>query len=563
VLIWSCGNESFGGKNIFEMSQLFRALDPTRPVHYEGVAHDRRYNGTSDIESRMYPPVKEIVEFLETHRDKPFICCEYVHAMGNSCGAMYKYTQLADTEPLYQGGFIWDYIDQSLFAKDRYGEDYQAYGGDFDDRPCDYNFCGNGIVYAGGRDASPKMSEVKFNYQNIQIQVSSGSADIVNRNLFTGTDAYSCFATVQKDGRLLLRKEIKTDVGPLCEKTYPLPFPEFSEPGEYAVTISFALKEDTLWASRGYEVAFGQGVYKVQQKAAAIHVPFEVTRGYQNIGVRGADFDVLFSALHGGLVSYRYGGKELIKGIPMPNFWRAPNDNDRGNLMPARYSQWKIASLYLSHKPVDNKNMLRPELAVHADCAEIKFRYVMPTVPASECSLTYRVYGDGTIHTSLAYNPVKALGDMPEFGVMFKFDADYNRTEWYGLGPDETYADRNRGTKLGIYSEAVTDAMAKYLVPQECGNKTGVRWAKVVDRKGRGILFSGDSMYFSALPYTPHELENARHPFELPRVHYTVVRVAQKQMGLAGDDSWGARTHEEFLLDISSPMLFEFSFKGI
>lgn len=563
VLIWSCGNESFGGKNIFEMSQLFRTLDPTRPVHYEGVAHDRRYNDTTDIESRMYPPVSEIEEYLKTHRDKPFICCEYVHAMGNSCGAMFKYTELADTEPLYQGGFIWDYIDQSLFAKDRYGEEYQAYGGDFDDRPCDYNFCGNGIVYAGDRDASPKMSEVKFNYQNIQVQVNRTGVFIVNRNLFTGTAAYSCFVTVQRDGRFVTRKELLTDVKPQGQKTYPLPFPEFHEPGEYAVTVSFELKEDTIWASRGHEVAFGQGIYKVSQMPAAIHSTFEVTRGYQNIGVRGAEFDVLFSALHGGLVSYRYGGKELIKGIPMPNFWRAPNDNDNGNHMPARYSQWKIASLYLSHKLFDKKNMLRPELIVNENCAEIKFRYMMPTIPASECSLTYCVYGDGTIKTSLAYNPEKALGDMPEFGVMFKFDADYNRTEWYGLGPDETYADRNRGAKLGIYTEAVADAMAKYLVPQECGNRTGVRWAKVVDRKGRGIMFSGDAMYFSALPYTPHELENAHHPFELPNVHYTVVRVAQKQMGLAGDDSWGARTHEEFLLDISSPMLFEFSFKGI
>jgi beta-galactosidase len=152
---------------------------------------------------------------------------------------------------------------------------------------------------------------------------------------------------------------------------------------------------------------------------------------------------------------------------------------------------------------------------------------------------------------------------MPEFGVIFKFDADYNRIEWYGLGPDDTYADRNKGTKLGIYSGSVADNMAKYLVPQECGNKSGVRWAKLMDRKGRGILFSGDELNFSALPYTPHELENAKHPYELPQVHYSVVRIARQQMGVAGDDSWGAQTHPEYLLDISRPMVFEFSFKGI
>ena len=162
ILIWSCGNESYGGRDIYEMSQLFRKLDPTRLVHYEGVHHDRRYNDTSDMESQMYTPVEGIKEFLAKDRSKPFICCEYTHAMGNSCGAMHKYTDLTDTEPLYQGGFIWDYIDQSIYKKDRYGRDFQAYGGDFGERPTDYNFSGNGIVY-GDREASPKMQEVKFN----------------------------------------------------------------------------------------------------------------------------------------------------------------------------------------------------------------------------------------------------------------------------------------------------------------------------------------------------------------------------------------------------------------
>ena len=168
ILIWSCGNESFGGKVIYEMSQLYRKMDPNRLVHYEGVCHDRRYNDTSDMESQMYPSVEAIQEFLKKDRSKPFICCEYTHAMGNSCGGMHKYTDLTDTEPSYQGGFIWDYIDQSIYKKDRYGKEFQAYGGDFNDRPCDYNFSGNGIAYGGERDASPKMQDVKYNYQNIR-----------------------------------------------------------------------------------------------------------------------------------------------------------------------------------------------------------------------------------------------------------------------------------------------------------------------------------------------------------------------------------------------------------
>ena len=152
---------------------------------------------------------------------------------------------------------------------------------------------------------------------------------------------------------------------------------------------------------------------------------------------------------------------------------------------------------------------------------------------------------------------------MPEFGMMLKLDADYENLEWYGMGPEENYIDRATGARLGIFSNKVTDNMAKYLVPQECGNKIGVRYAKLTDNSGRGIVFSGNEMEFSALPFTPHELENALHDYELPQVHYTVVRANLRQMGIAGDQSWGARTHEEYLLPTDEKLCFKFSFKGI
>lgn len=567
ILIWSCGNESFGGKDIYEMSQFYRREDPTRLVHYEGVVHDRRYNDTSDMESQMYPSVEEIKAFLEKDRSKPFICCEYTHAMGNSCGAMHKYTDLTDTEPLYQGGFIWDYIDQSIYKKDRYGNEFQAYGGDFNDRPCDYNFSGNGIAYGGERDASPKMQEVKFNYQNITANVEKNQVTVINKNLFVNTDEFECVVLLEKDGKLVKKVAMETSVAPLSQETYNLPFGVQTLPGEYAVTVSFRLKEDTVWAERGHEVAFGQGVYQVEAPEKTDKpAKFQVIHSGHDFGVKGENFDVMFSYLNGGLVSYRYGGVEMIQMIPKPNFWRAPNDNDCGNLMQMRYAQWKIASMYLSHKYPTGGHYpagYEPKIQVHEDCAEITFTYVMPTTPASQCELTYKVYGDGTIRTTLSYDPVKELGDMPEFGVMFKFDADYNQVTWYGMGPEETYVDRCQGAKLGIYKNKVEDNMAKYLVPQECGNKVGVRWATVTDRKGRGMLFAGDQIEFSALPYTPHEMENAMHPYELPQVHYTVVRVSKQQMGIAGDDSWGAKTHPEYLLNTDEKMTFTFDFKGI
>ena len=570
ILIWSCGNESFGGKDIFEMSQFFHKEDPTRLVHYEGLCHDRRYNDTSDMESQMYPSVEAIKEFLAKDSSKPFICCEYTHAMGNSCGAMHKYTDLTDTEPKYQGGFIWDYIDQSIYKKDRYGKEFQAYGGDFGERPTDYNFSGNGIAYGGNRDASPKMQEVKFNYQNISAEVSADSVKVINKNLFVSTDIFDCKVTVAKNGKVIHKASLATAVAPLSEETYVLPLAKEEKPGEYTVTVSFHLKEDKAWAEAGHEVAFGQYVYQVEEPKKTCPEGVKVIRSTHNIGVRGAHFEVLFSVLNGGLVSYKYAGKEMIEAIPKPNFWRAPTDNDSGNLMGMRYGQWKLASMYLSHKDFRQgaygpANM--PEVEVNEKSVKVSYTYIMPTTPTSECKLSYEIFGDGRVKTTLTYDPVKELGDMPEFGVIFKFNADYDRVEWYGLGEAETYADRKKGAKLGIYANKVADNIARYMVPQECGAKEEVRWAKVTDRKGRGMLFEMDEnngpMMFSALPYTPHEMENAMHPYELPEVHYTVVRVAKDQMGIGGDDSWGARTHEEYLLKTDKKMEFSFVFKGL
>lgn len=564
ILIWSCGNESYGGKVIFDMSEKFRELDSHRLVHYEGVFWDRRYNGTSDMESQMYATVAGIKKFLAENKEKPFICCEYTHAMGNSCGAMHKYTDLTDTEPRYQGGFIWDYIDQSILKKDRYGKEFQAYGGDFGERPTDYNFSGNGICYGGERDASPKMQEVKFNYQNISVSFGEKDFTVTNKNLFIDTGVFNCEVILEREGAFVKKQKVHMTVPPLSEDAMELPF-EIPQDAEYTVTVSFKLKADTLWAKAGHEVAFGQKVYK---KATVFEIPKEAIRvihGKNNIGVKGENFDCLFSELKGGLVSYRYAGKEMIEKLPLPNFWRAPVDNDYGSLATARYGQWKIASMYISHKADESQTNLPPAVTVEEgeNTVTVRFTYYMPTTPRSRCGVAYTVYGDGTIETKLSYNPVPELPDMPEFGMMFTLNADYDRVEWYGLGPEETYADRKHGAKLGIYRNKAADNMAKYLVPQECGNKMGVRYAKVTDVKGRGLLFEGDELSFSVLPYTPHEIENAAHAYELPEVHYTIVRVALGQMGVGGDDSWGAPVHPEYHIPVDKPLEFKFRFRGI
>lgn len=584
ILIWSCGNESFGGDVIYEMSRLFHRLDDTRLVHYEGIFHDRRHNDTSDMESQMYTPVVKIREYLAEHRERPFIMCEYTHAMGNSCGAMSNYTEYAYEEPLYQGGFVWDFIDQSIRTRDRYGNETFAYGGDFDDRPSDYNFCGNGIVYGNGEE-SPKMQAVKYNYQNIVAEVSAEKAVITNRAMFTSTGAFDCVVTLARNGEIVAAAPLETDVPPMESREYDLPAailtrgrynpalrgdkdtPWSALGGEYAVTLSFRLKADTPWAQRGYEVAFAQGVYKVEEAPKFERcAPLRVVRGDFNTGVHGEHFGVLFGDLKGGLTSYRWGGKEMLKSIPRPNFWRAPVDNDCGSLMPQRYAQWKIASLYAATNATPELARLNAHpVATENPDGSVSIRYVygLCTQPSGQATLTYTVHPCGQVDVTLDYDPVEGLGDMPEFGVLLKMDADYDQIRYYGYGPEENYVDRREGARLGVFKTTATANMAKYLVPQECGNRTGVRWAEVTDRRGRGLRFTSGAMEFSALPYTPHELENAMHDYELPPVHYTVIRANLQQMGVGGDDSWGARTHDEHLIDVKKPLSFTFSFKGI
>ena len=259
----------------------------------------------------------------------------------------------------------------------------------------------------------------------------------------------------------------------------------------------------------------------------------------------------------------------MIEAIPKPNFWRAPVDNDYGCNMPGRYAQWKIASMYLTHKiPGTNPPAIcKPTVTKSEHSISVMFTYYLQTAQPADCKVTYEVFGDGRVKTTLSYDPVKELGNMPEFGMIFKLNADYDHVKWYGLGPAETYADRKKGAKLGIYENLVADNMAAYLVPQECGGKEEVRYAEVTDLKGHGMRFEmtpeNGPMTFSALPYTPHELENAMHPYELPEVHYTVIRASKGQMGIGGDDSWGACTHPEYLLDVSKKMEFSFTFCGI
>ncbi|MDC7279284.1 DUF4981 domain-containing protein [Butyrivibrio fibrisolvens] len=558
ILIWSLGNESYGGKNLRRMQDMLHSLDSGRLVHYEGVFNDRRVD-LSDMESTMYVYVKDIKTWLNNHKDKPYINCEYMHAMGNSCGAMSKYTELAYEEPRFQGGFIWDYIDQAITKKDCYGAEFEGYGGDFDDRPNDGSFSGDGICYSKGRLPSPKMQEVKYDYQNIKITITDGKAHIENRNLFTNTNEYTAILTVEKIGELIAEEELTIDCPPLESIDYSLEL-DLPKDNEYVVTLSFVLSEDTLWAHKGHEVAYGQAtigrfIYERGEKKA-----LKVTQGFHNLGVKGEDFEVLFVGQR-GLSSYKYHGRELLKRFVLPNFWRPMTENDLANQLPFRAGQWKLASKYLATNIMDEKVNEAPVVEASEDKVKVTYTYHLPTKPAGTCKVEYTVNGDGMIDCALRLPESAEIGELPELSMVFALDRELSNLEWYGKGPQETYIDRDHA-KIGVFANKVEDNMAKYLVPQECGNHQEVRYGRITDDKGDGILFLPENLGLSVLPYTVHEIDEAMHPTELPNPHFTHVRVGT-QMGVAGDDTWGAKTHPEFMLDNSKEMQISFSFRGI
>ena len=599
IIIWSCGNESCGGKDIFAMSEYFRKTDPTRLVHYESIFWDRRYNATSDMESQMYTKVADIEKFLAEHQDKPFICCEYTHSMGNSNGGMHKYTELTERQPLYQGGFIWDFVDQALAKKDCYGKEFLAYGGDFGDRSSDYNFSGDGILYAD-RKRTAKLQDVKFNYQNFHLQVEADGVTIENISLFTDAAEYDLHYELLLDGKRVWEKtEAAPSVKPGESLRLDLAELPVTDAGEECLTVSLVLKEDTAWAKKGYATAFGQGVWQVEEvevtspaEAVADHAasepahytanlpltersekPLHVVQGDINLGVQFAGGEILFSSAQGNIVSYQYNGVELLEEMPKPSFWRAPVDNDYGCRRDFAVAQWKLASLY---RRCVKKEMLAEgewrefnwfgKLGIKeytAHNVKLRFTYELATQPLSSCQLTYTVCADGSLRTELDYEQTEGLPEIPDFAMLFTLPADYSELRYYGYGPAANYVDRQEGAKLGIFTSTVTGEMEDYLQPQECGNHNGVRWLEVIDKRGRGVRISGDiPLSASALPYNAHELENARHSYDLPQVHHTYLRVSSGQCGVGGDDTWGAPVLPEYRLKNETKHL-EFYFKGI
>ncbi len=545
IIIYSCGNESYGGSVIADLSKYFKEADSSRLVHYEGVFHDRSYDETSDMESQMYSRVNDIVNYLENEPKKPIIMCEYSHSMGNSNGGIFKYIEVEEKYPMYQGGFIWDYIDQSLLVKNEDGVKYFTSGGDFNDRPNDGNFCGNGIVFAD-RKVTPKMAEVKFAYSPIKINVECDKFTVINKNLFINTNNYEFIYKLYKNGELVKTLNLDVFVEANCKKDFKLPALDYCLLSEYTVVVECLLKEDNKWAKRGHEITFGQkvlGEYLISKKVLK---NFKLINGNSTYGVTLKNITYLFSKVSGFLISIKKDGREYLKTPIQPNFWRAPIDNDNGNNLIKDWAKWKVASLYLT---LDGFEILDDS---------IKTIHKLP-IGDEKVITKYSFNEDGSLNLKIDLDVKNKIETIPTFGINFKLNKIYDNLCWYGNYNLESEIDRKESSKIILSKNKVIDNYINYLKPQDCGNKTEVRYFDIYDNDGYGLKISGKTPFvMSALPYTSYELENAKNSSELPSYNSTVITISKFKAGVGGDDSWGAKPHKEYIFTTDMNFAFEF-----
>ncbi len=473
VLLWSCGNESYAGEDILAMAEFLRSSDPSRLVHYEGVFHNRAFDRISDVESRMYAPPEAIREYLQGHPEKPFLLCEYMHDMGNSLGGMESYIRLGEEFPQYQGGFIWDYMDQALWRTDCNGRRVLGYGGDFGDRQSDYAFSGNGIVFADGQE-KPAMQEVRYWYASCEERAAHDAAN----------------------------RRAEASAAPLPGK----------EPA-----------------------------------------PLRIIHGDGALGVRGRGFEVLFSCVEGGPVSLVTGGREWLWRAPRPAYWRAPTENDRGNGFAVNSAVWSAADAW---QKCAQFQLLRES----GDEASIRYTYTAPVIPGLCTEVTYTVDGSGCMRVNVRYCGQAGRPQLPLLGLRFATPVPVETVRWLGLS-GETYPDRKRGGVFGWHQEQ--SHVPAYLVPQECGCHVDTRAAVLHMRGGASLaLEMADRPFaFSALPYTPQQLEQAMHRDELPQPVRTVVTVCGAMRGVGGIDSWGADVERAYRVNGEQDWEFSFCFK--
>ena len=491
--------------------------------------------------------------------------------------------EIADEQRTPDGDtLLW--LDFDEYTEKEYDQDtYFSYGGDWQDipegNPNNKNFCANGLVSAD-RTVQPELEQVKYIYQNIGIKDSdilNGKVEITNKYLFTNVNAFDGKWELVEDGKVIQEgsfTEDELDIAPVNASTeeikeyatkvlnVPFEMPELKAGSEYFVNISFTLKEDTSWAKAGHEVAHGQipVAFEVPEKEAVDlnDTPeIEVAEDDSKAVVNGKDFTVEFDKTTGTISSFVYQGKALLESGPSPDFWRAPTDSDWGYYSGAKLDTWRYAGQ--DKKVVDVKT---ENFGTHA----IKFTVTstLPTTSESAYTQTFTVYGTGDVKVTSVLTPGKDLPMIPVVGNSLTIPKEFSNVTWYGKGPDENYIDRQSGYEVGVYQKDVKDFFIDYIKPQETGNRTDVRWVSLTNEDGVGLLAKAEgTMEFSALYYTAEQLSNVLHSYMLTENDNITLRLNQVQMGLGGDNSWGAKPLPAYLNLANKEYEYSFTLKPI
>lgn len=551
VVCWSLGNESLGGETPKKMYNWIKDADASRFVHFE-CDRDPNEKQLSDVQSKMYAKPIDCEEYALTGRDKrPYILCEYTHAMGNSCGSTAEYTTLWDKYPCLQGGFVWDWVDQAIMTTDENGNEYLAYGGDFGENPHDGHFCGNGLLF-GDRKPTPKLYEIKKLYQNVDfkdINAEKGVIEIKNKFLFTNLNEFELYWCQCSDKGIFREGSAEIDVKPGEKYVLDLELNKVTSTECY-LNLELRVKENTPWCDAGHVIAEQQFVineFENTYDEPEGDSPLIVADTYGSLRIFCDDVHIRFEKRERNqLYSIKVGGEELLSAPVRLNFWRALTDNDRGSRAGSRLGCWRDAGttpgIYNNTKfSIEGYKIIENEKKVIITCGA-----TICTQPESKASIIYTITSKG-IEVDMQFYPDSSLPEIPEVSMLFELPADFENVTYLGNGPHENYIDRNNGVKLGVYNTTVTDMYTDYLKPQECGNRTGVRYATLVGNKKTFTVIAEPVMEFNASHYLPLELENAWHKKDLPQSDKTVVRVIARQQGVGGYDSWGAKCNEKYM----------------
>lgn len=557
IIIWSLGNEAGDGVNFERAYAWLKQRDPSRPVQYERA----ELRAHTDIYCPMYEPIEGMLKYAASKQARPLIPCEYAHSMGNSTGNLQDYWEAIESHDQLQGGFIWDWVDQGFAAKTDKGEPYWKFGGDYGppDAPSDQNFCCNGLV-GPDRTPHPALFEVKKVYQYVKFAAEtagSGRVRLLNRYAFTGLDRFDLDWELSASGKIVSSGTVRCPaVAPGADATVRLPLPRFQTQAgvEYFLNLSVRAREAWAGVPKGHIVAAEQLPFAPAAAGAAIPPDgprtdppaLTVDDGPRFLRVAGPAFAVRFDRLTGALDSFVHGGVELLGAGIEPNYWRAPTDNDFGNQMPRRLNVWRQASL--------DRDLVRLEARpAGSGRVSVTVVYALAGGQAAQ-TLEYTVSGDASIalRSTLALKAGHKLPELPRVGLKLALPAAFDRIVWYGRGPFENYRDRKTAAFVGLYGTTAGEPFP-YVSPQEYGNRTDTRWAACRDAEGRGLVVAGDPVLeFSAHPHWPEDLtqesRGSKHPPDVTVREFVCLTLDHAQMGVGGDDSWGARVHPQYTL---------------